>query len=225
MGRAVTEGLPTGPAVWTQVTKIKFACIREAGLVCSNAMQANGFRPLGIEDDGNGLLARVAGGDKAALAALFSAEGGRLVAVAQRIVRRRDLAEEVVQDAFVAAWQRARQFDAARGTARAWLTAIVRNRALNLLRDGARLEYHDGEALADLGDRTVDAEGAFDLLAERDALRRCLDGLGASKRRAILLCYVTGLNHGEVAASLNAPLGTVKAWIRRGLVSLQECLS
>jgi len=189
-------------------------------------MSAIGILALGHEpDDGNDLMVRVARGDKAALGDLYAAEGGRLVAVAQRIVRRRDLAEEVVQDAFVAAWRRARQFDAARGSARAWLTTIVRNRALNLLRDGARVEYHDGETLADMGDRLADAEGAFDQLAERDALRRCLGGLDGQKRRAILLCYVTGLNHGEVAASLNAPLGTVKAWIRRGVVALQECLS
>lgn len=204
---------------------MKFACIWQAGLVCSNDVRAIGWLPLTIEDDANRLLASLAAGDKAALAALFAAEGGRLVAVAQRIVRRRDLAEEVVQDAFVAAWQRARQFDPARGTARAWLTGIVRNRALNLLRDSARLEYHDDETLADLGDRSSDAEAAFDLLSERDALRRCLGGLAPQRRRAILLCYVTGLNHGEVAASLNAPLGTVKAWIRRSLVALQECLS
>jgi RNA polymerase sigma-70 factor (ECF subfamily) len=189
-------------------------------------MNAIGFMPLGVEaDESNGLMALVATGDRAALGALFSAEGGRLVAVAQRIVRRRDLAEEVVQDAFVAAWQRARQFDPTRGAARAWLTTIVRNRALNLLRDGARVEYHDGETLADMGDRDVDAEGAFNQLADRDALRHCLGGLDGQKRRAILLCYVTGLNHGEIAALLNAPLGTVKAWIRRGVAALQECLS
>ena len=86
-------------------------------------------------------------------------------------------------------------------------------------RDVARL------SLADMGDRVADAESAFDLLAERDALRHCLGRLDRQKRRAILLCYVTGLNHGEVAASLNAPLGTVKAWIRRGVVALQECLA
>ena len=186
-------------------------------------MRATGTLPLDhATTDGNGLMARVARGDKAALGDLFAQEGGRLIAVAQRIVRRRDLAEEVVQDAFVSAWQRARQFEAERGSARAWLTTIVRNRALNLLRDGARVEYHDGETLADMGDRVADAEGA---LAERDALRRCLGRLDRQKRQAILLCYVTGLNHGEVAASLNAPLGTVKAWIRRGVVALQECLS
>lgn len=175
--------------------------------------------------DAEALLGQVAAGDQAALGTLFEREGGRLVAIALRIVRRRDLAEEVVQDAFVAAWQRAVQFDPARGSARAWLTTIVRNRALNLLRDGNRIDFKDSDELAELGDREAVATAAFDQLAERDALRRCLSRLDLTKRRAILLCYVTGLNHGEVAATLGAPLGTVKAWIRRGVVTLQECLS
>lgn len=176
-------------------------------------------------DDIDALLPAIARGDRAALATLFDGEAGRLIAIARRIVRRPDLAEEVVQDAFVSIWQRASQFDAGRGNARAWITAIVRNRALNLLRDGSRMDYHDGETLAVLGDRASDALNAFDALAERDALKTCLGALDETKRKAILLCYVTGLNHGEVAATLNAPLGTVKAWIRRGTIALQECLS
>jgi RNA polymerase sigma-70 factor, ECF subfamily len=171
------------------------------------------------------LLTRIATGDRAALAGLFDLEAGRLVAIARRIVRRQDLAEEVVQDAFVAVWQRASQFQPERGSASGWLTTIVRNRALNLLRDGSRIDYHDGETLAAIGDRAADALNAFDALSERDALKTCLAQLDEFKRRAILLCYVTGLNHGEVAATLNAPLGTVKAWIRRGTIALQECLS
>jgi RNA polymerase sigma-70 factor (ECF subfamily) len=176
-------------------------------------------------DEADRLMAGVQRGDRQALAELFQNESGRLIAVARRLVRRRELAEEVVQDAFVAAWQRAHQFDAALGTARGWLTTIVRNRALNLVRDGSRVDLHDAESLADLGDRMVDADAAFAQLADRDALRSCLDRLDVQRRRAILLCYVTGLSHGEVAATLAAPLGTVKAWIRRGVVSLQECLS
>lgn len=171
------------------------------------------------------LLTRIATGDRAALAQLFDLEAGRLIAIAHRIVRRQDLAEEVVQDAFVAVWQRAAQFQPQRGSASGWLTTIVRNRALNLLRDGSRIDYHDGETLAVIGDRAADALNAFDALSERDALKACLSQLDEFKRRAILLCYVTGLNHGEVAATLNAPLGTVKAWIRRGTIALQECLS
>jgi RNA polymerase sigma-70 factor, ECF subfamily len=171
------------------------------------------------------LLRRIAGGERSALATLFETEAGRMIAIAQRILRRRDLAEEVVQDVFVAVWRRAEQFDGARGSARGWLAVATRNRALNRLRDDRRVDYHDSAELADLGDRQTDALAAFDTLTERDALRTCLEQLDEPKRRAILLCYVTGLNHGEAAATMGAPLGTVKAWIRRGVVSLQECLS
>ncbi|WP_375451562.1 sigma-70 family RNA polymerase sigma factor [uncultured Devosia sp.] len=180
---------------------------------------------LAETDDLDALLSRIAKGDRSALAAVFDAEAARLIAVARRIVRRQHLAEEVVQDAFVAIWQRAGQFDRAKGTPRGWLTVIVRNRALNLLRDAGRMDYHDGDTLAKLGDRAVDAAAAFDTLAERDALRLCLQQLDEPRRRAILLCYVTGLSHGEIAATLNAPLGTVKAWIRRSTTALQDCLS
>ena len=181
--------------------------------------------PMPEPADTDILLSRVAIGDRAALAHLFDSESGRLVAIAQRILRRRDRAEDVVQEVFVSVWHKAAQFDATRGAARAWLTTMTRNRALNLLRDEARVDYHDAPDLAEMGDRQADAMGAFDALAERDALRSCLERLDEPKRRAILLCYVTGLNHGEAAATMNAPLGTVKAWIRRGVASLQECLS
>lgn len=171
------------------------------------------------------LLQRVARGERAALASLFDAESGRLVAIAQRIVRRRDLAEEVVQEVFVTIWRKAALYDADKGSARGWITTIVRNRALNLIRNDARIDYRDSQDLVDLGDRQGEALAAYDALAERDALRACLERLDEPKRRAILLCYVTGLNHGEAAATMRAPLGTVKAWIRRGVMALQECLS
>jgi RNA polymerase sigma-70 factor, ECF subfamily len=174
-----------------------------------------------IED----LLARISTGERTALAELFNAEAGRLIAIAQRIVRRRDLAEEVVQDVFVAVWRKAELFNLNRGSARGWLTTMTRNRALNLIRNDARMDYLDSITLAQVSDREVEALNAFDALAERNALRICLERLDEPRRRAILLCYVTGLNHGEAAATMKAPLGTVKAWIRRGVLALQECLS
>lgn len=171
------------------------------------------------------LLTLVSGGDRKALGELFASEAGRLIAIAQRIVRRADLAEEVVQESFVAAWRNASSFDAARGRARAWLTAIVRNRALNMLRDGSRLELVDDAELREYRERSADAETAFDALGEGDALRHCLGQLEPQRRRCILLAYVVGYSHGEIAADLKAPVGTIKAWIRRGTIALQECLS
>lgn len=177
------------------------------------------------DDIGDRLMTMVSGGDRQALGELFANEAGRLLAIAQRIVRRPDLAEEVVQESFVAAWRNASSFDPAKGRARAWLTTIVRNRALNLVRDGARLELVDDSDLALLQDQRAQVETAFDALGEGDALRHCLEQLEPRRRRCILLAYVVGYSHGEIAADLKAPIGSVKAWIRRGTIALQECLS
>jgi RNA polymerase sigma-70 factor, ECF subfamily len=179
----------------------------------------------GQDADPGALVARIADGDRSALAALFSAEAGRLVAVSRRILVRRELAEEVVQETFVTVWEKAHLFNAARGSARGWLTQIARNKALNLLRDGARLDFHDNETLAEFGDRHAGADDAFAALPETNALKRCLERLEPEKRRSILLAYVAGFTHGEIAAQMRSPVGTVKAWIRRGVIALQECLS
>ncbi len=181
------------------------------------------LKSVGREADS--LMSAVAKGDREALSQLFATEAGRLIAIARRIVRRRDLAEEVVQDSFVTIWQRARQFDPQKGTARGWITTIVRNRALNLLRDASREELLDAATLDSISDCEAETERAYLDLADAAALKGCLGALEPARRKAILLCYVTGLSHGEVATTLKTPLGTVKAWIRRGLISLQECMS
>ncbi|MCG6114238.1 MAG: sigma-70 family RNA polymerase sigma factor [Mesorhizobium sp.] len=171
------------------------------------------------------LLQRIANGERQALESLFRLEAGRMLAVARRIVRRKELAEEVVQDVFVTVWRKASQFDAEKGSARAWLTTSVRHRALNLLRDGARTDFHDPATLAELGDRAGDAQQAYQALPPDDDLRRCLDQLEPERRDSIVMAYVVGFTHGEIASQLKAPVGTVKAWIRRGVLALRECMS
>jgi RNA polymerase sigma-70 factor (ECF subfamily) len=172
-------------------------------------------------------VARCAAGDAGALRTLFEAEAPRLVAVAQRILRRRDLAEEAVQDAFVAIWRKAATYDPARGSARGWIFAIVRKRALTMLRDGAREDLADAadlDALREASDPVDSAAEAFERLDDACRLRRCLAALDETKRAPILLAYVEGLTQGEIAGRLGAPLGTVKAWMRRGLAALRECM-
>ena len=126
---------------------------------------------------------------------------------------------------FTLAGRKAALFDHERGAARAWMTTIVRHRALNLIRDGNRLDFHATEDLAELGDRAAEADRAYEHLPETEDLKRCLSLLEPERRRSILMAYVVGFSHGEIAAHLGAPVGTVKAWIRRGVASLKECLS
>lgn len=172
-------------------------------------------------------LGACARGDKAGLRLIFDSEGPRLVAVAQRILRRYDLAEEIVQEAFIQIWSKASHYSPERGSARGWIYAIVRNRALNALRDGKRWELTDAETLERLQDDTQDIYpiDLFDGLEQESRLRRCLAQLDERKRESILMAYISGYTHGEIAGRLKVPLGTAKAWVKRGLASLRECMS
>jgi len=141
-------------------------------------------------------------------------------------VRRDDWAEEVVQESFVNIWNQITEYSSARSAQLTWITAIVRNCALDWLRR-PNLERGDEdydllvEAVAD------DAPGPDVILgASRDAraLAECLKQLTGNQRQTIILAYSHGLSHGELAQHLKQPLGTVKTWIRRGLDRLKGCM-
>lgn len=172
-----------------------------------------------IEKQVSAAIIRCAGGDRAALRTIYDLEAARMIGVALRILRRRDLAEEAAHDAFVRVWNGARGFDPALGSGRTWLFAIVRNRALSILRDEGRLVSD-----ADPADDVPAPDAAVSCLAEASALRRCLLQLDARRREVVVLAYVHGLSHGELAGRMGIPLGTAKSWIRRSLASLKECL-
>jgi RNA polymerase sigma-70 factor, ECF subfamily len=168
------------------------------------------------------LLQRVARRDHAAFAAIYAQTSAKLFAVALRILRRREWAEEVLQEAFVAVWQRAGDFDPARGSASAWLMTIVRHGAIDQLRRVAVRPEGSVASEAALAIRIApDSTGSG---AEMRALQRCLDELDEQPRRAVLLAYCYGLTREELAAQLAVPVGTVKSWLRRSLERLQKCL-
>ena len=149
-----------------------------------------------------------------------------MLGVAQRMLQRRELAEEAVQDCMVQIWRMAHQFRASDGSARGWIFAVLRNRCLNILRDGRRLEHLSPEDLTAMQDARLHAtRQPLDALGDRVALKDCLAALEPKSRRAILLAYIGGFTHGEIAAIQSIPLGTAKAWIRRGLNHLRTCLS
>ena len=173
-----------------------------------------------IEAQVSAAIARCAAGERAALRVIYDIEAGRMVGVARRMLRRQDLAEEAVQDAFMRLWRSARTYDPQKGAARSWLYAILRNCALTILRDESRFTADEGAA----GEAAPMTENALTRLPENSALRRCLERLDAPRRTVVVLAYVHGLSHGELAGRLGVPLGTVKSWVRRSLISLQECM-
>jgi RNA polymerase sigma-70 factor (ECF subfamily) len=163
-------------------------------------------------------LARCAAGDRTALQMIYNSEAPKMIGVARRILFRQDLAEEAVHDAFVRIWGAAASFDPHRGSARGWLYAVVRNRALSIHRNEHRYDASDDSAL------DIDCEGTVTRMPETSALRKCLERIDRPRRDVVVLAYVHGMSHGELAGRLKVPLGTVKSWVRRSLFSLQECM-
>jgi len=169
------------------------------------------------------LIEAVGGGSQAALKRLYELESKRLYGIALRIVRRPEIASDVLQEAFVQIWQNAAAFSTERGVGAAWLTGIVRFRALDAVRKTSREVLSGDPGLGDepLEPDVIEKIGA---LAEAAALRRCLKLLDEEQQRCVLLAFVDGMSHSEIAERIKAPLGSVKSWIRRGLLSLRRCL-
>lgn len=170
------------------------------------------------------LLLAAARDEEGALHRVYERQSARLFGVAMAILRDRDAAADALHDAFLKVGRRAGQFDPARGSAEAWLAGVVRHAALDIGRARGREVPSDDPTL---GDAAVSADALDAVLAGEDARRlgECLAALDEKNRRGIVLAFVHGLSHAQVAARLDLPLGTVKAWIRRGMLRLRECLA
>jgi RNA polymerase sigma-70 factor (ECF subfamily) len=170
------------------------------------------------------LLSRCAAGDRTALETLYTRVAPILLAVLMRILRRRDAAEDALQDVFVSIWQRARQFDPIRGRALAWLVSMARYRAIDVQR-----ATRPAVALSEVSTlepqlQSQDPAESGDMLGSGALLVRCLEQIAAPQRRCLMLAYEEGLTHSEIAREVNEPLGTVKSWVRRSLIALRRCL-
>jgi RNA polymerase sigma-70 factor, ECF subfamily len=154
------------------------------------------------------LLRRVAGGDLAAFRDLYDAAAGKLLAIAFNILRDHQIAEDVVQEAFLRVWRNAGRYDPARGAPLAWMGVIARNAALDM-------------AVAPSGRRAG---------CRHDRYRHCGGGAAGCASRPVPETPAgrsgqgDGLSHSELAEHLSVPLGTAKSWIRRGTMSLKECM-
>jgi len=172
------------------------------------------------------LLAQCALRNQRAFALLYELTSAKLFGVALRILRRRDWAEEVLQECYVSVWNHAGDYAIQKSAPLTWKTSIVRNRSLDWLRrpqqEATGEEYDIAvEAWQD------DAPGPLERLAassEAAALERCLQQLDGKQRQSIMLAFFHGLSHSEVAGHMKQPLGTVKTWVRRGLERLKGCL-
>jgi RNA polymerase sigma-70 factor, ECF subfamily len=170
------------------------------------------------------LLSRCSLRDERALTELYELVSSQLFGVLLRILKRRALAEEALQDVMVRVWQRADQYVAYKGRAMAWLCSIARYRAIDLLRaqrEHTSIDDAPAAALADTNDDFTDATTSQRL---RNALGDCMGRLNQEQQRCIALAYVDGYSQDQIATAIGSPLGTVKSWLRRGLASLKRCL-
>ncbi|WP_102225244.1 sigma-70 family RNA polymerase sigma factor [Acidimangrovimonas sediminis] len=168
----------------------------------------------------------VAGGDRAAFGALYSAASAKLFGVCLRILNNRAEAEEALQEVFTRVWINAGRFDADRARAMTWLIAIARNHCIDRVR--ARrddiLPDDTGDPFARMPDPAPGAEARAMAQSEARRISECFDTLEPARAEAVRGAYLEGLSYADLAKRHAIPLNTVRTWLRRGLLRLKECL-
>jgi len=171
------------------------------------------------------LLARCALGDHAAFSQLYTETSSLLFSVALKILKKREYAEEALQEAFVKIWHNASEYHREKGAILTWMGSIVRYRCLDMLRKIKPVEsIHEYEEYMILED---DQPGPLEQALKQgdaQALMDCIEELKEKQRRSVLMAFYEGLTHDQLSRCLSVPLGTVKSWIRRSLEKIKECL-
>lgn len=182
-------------------------------------------------------MSHAALGDRAAFATIYRLSSAHLFGVILRIQPDRALAEDILQDTFVNVWRAVGSYQPARAQPLTWLTSLARHRAIDSLRRGqteprtvstARLDA-EGEDAPDLLEAVAsDGPGPLELLqraADARSLTHCIGQLSREQQQCLALAFYQGQSHAEVARHLSQPLGTVKSWLRRALLAIQDCLA
>ena len=169
-------------------------------------------------------------GDAAAFRALYDASSSKLFGFALRILHKRELAEEVLQESFVAIWNNAANYQSHLAAPMTWMATIVRNKAFDhLRRSDAAVEIDadqfDREVMNALQDPQATPIEALQMSGDAKALAWCMSALEGAHRQVVALAYFHDLSHSEVATQMKLPIGTVKTWIRRSLDKLRVCLA
>lgn len=182
-------------------------------------------------DSMDSLLERFSQGDASVFESLYQATVRKLLGVAYQVLRNRAAAEEAVQEVYFKIWKHPECFDSAKGRALVWMLVVTRRHCLDVLRRNRQITYRDPASLqleldeaAESLTGDVDPAHAIDQAVSNRQLHQCLSTLNGNHREAIVLAYWRGWTVEETARHLDKPLGTVKSWIRRGLMTLRECL-
>lgn len=192
-------------------------------------MDARGTQGSRVEAGGDdilvALLRKVAARDLQAFAELYRLTRAKLFGVVARILIARDSSGEALQEVYVRIWEKASDFDAAKGSAIGWMATIARNRALDEVRRVRPVSLEDMPDGFEPADVEIDPLAARERSEQLTALLACLQSLGEERRAVVLLAYYRGLSREALARQFAKPVPTIKTWLRRGLAELRDCLS
>jgi RNA polymerase sigma factor (sigma-70 family) len=170
------------------------------------------------------LLAAVARRDRAAFRSLYDLASPKLFATILRIVKSKAAAEEVLQDVFLRIWQNAGRFSQEAGPARAWMSAIARNRAIDVIRQKTFVPVSGNDQEADMYERVAEERDREADMINNASLRHCLGTIEETARDCVLLAYYEGYSREELAQRFGRPVNTIKTWLHRSLAALRDCL-
>lgn len=170
-------------------------------------------------------LSAVADGDREAFERVYRSTSGKLFGVCLRVLGDREEAEDVLQEVYTTVWGKAAQFDPARASAITWLAMIARNRAIDRLRAAPMSARQAPIELIDtVADPSPSPAGEAEAALRRTRLDHCMEQLEQRRRSLIRTAFFEGATYEELARRIGSPLGSVKSWIRRGLMQLRACL-
>lgn len=171
------------------------------------------------------LLVQISAGDREAFSQLYEKTHAKLFGVISRIIFKRDLAEDILQETYLRIWRKAGQYRGEFGAAMSWLSVIARNAALDARRRGAeKISEHSAPPLEDMISEDKDA---LSLAEQSDTLKQlndCLNELAQERREMVLLAYYRGWSREELSTQYNKPVSSIKTLLRRSLINLKGCL-
>jgi RNA polymerase sigma-70 factor (ECF subfamily) len=169
-------------------------------------------------------LSEVGRGSRAAMEQVYQKTSAKLFGICLRILGSRSEAEDALQDIYISVWRKAGSFDPARASPITWLATLARNRAIDRLRASGSRPTSGIEEASDVADPGEDALTRLEARQESGRLHGCMDELEERQSTAIRAAFFNGLTYSELAERTKVPLGTMKSWVRRGLIRLKECL-
>lgn len=171
------------------------------------------------------LLTQVGQGNRQSFALFYEATSAKLFGVCLQLLKRRDLAEEVLQEVYAKIWAKAADFDAARASPITWVATIARNRCLDELRKKTPVSLDELQETQEFASEEINPLASMENVQDLSALLRCLSQLEEEKKQMILLAYYRGTSREALAQKYAKPVATIKTWLHRSLAQLRTCLT